>query len=316
MGPEYPLVSAIVPNWNGRKHVLALLRALEALEYPKERLEVIIVDNGSTDGSAEAVEESFERMRGMGFGRLLLIRNRDNEGAPAAYNRALAEVSAASKYIWKLDNDIVTPPNTLSELISAIEASRDIAGASGRYLNVSEQREDPVGAVFIRGLRRYTKMLRYRTYPDFKSFGQPLAMLSGGCCLFRRAVFDEVGRFDERFFLYFDDTEFCLRLVKRGYRFVAVPSVWIEHRGSASTTRIPHKRLYFQVRNLLLCGDSYFDGWERLLFHTMQILIFPWKLIRIILGYGLTHIVQSMRLVALGYMDFYRARWRTIDELR
>ncbi len=312
-----PLVTAIIVNWNGKEHTLRCLDSLAHLDYPKTALEILVVDNGSSDGSPDEIERWFGEHRHQNYRRMKLIGHTFNLGAPAAINSAIRQCDPHSSFIWKLDNDVIVPHDVLRKLVATLEArkSTPLGAVTCQYMNAYSGAEEPIGSVFCRGLQRWTKVLRAITYTQWRMESSELVMISGGCCLFPKEVFDHAGLFEERFFLYYDDTEFCMRLHKKGYRFSAAPDACIIHCGSASTNSTPGKRIYFWVRNLLLLGHTYFDGIELAFFHALQVVVFPWRFLRILqLGDGVD-LQTTIRMVIAGYVDFYRGRWRTIQEL-
>jgi hypothetical protein len=307
---ELPLVSAVIPNWNGKNQIVQCLRSITLLDYPKDRLEVIVVDNGSTDGSPETIEGELEQMRSRGFQRLRLIRNQANVGAPKAINQAIKEIDPATELIWKLDNDVEFSEETLWEYVKTLREGRGrrVAAVSGLLFNAFTGLEEPFGSVFLAIPRRWTLILELVDSRNYKNSDVELAALAGTCCLFDRRAVDAVGLYEERFFHYYDDTEFCLRLRKNGYNLEVVPSVRIKHHSDWSLHTITRARIYYGVRNLLLCGHLYFRGAERILFHSLQPMHFLWRFIRILTRFRTENILATARLVFVAYMDFYLGR--------
>jgi GT2 family glycosyltransferase len=288
------------------------LKHIDALRYPRRNIQLLVVDNGSNDGSQKAIRE-FLRRRGRGYLEARIIELPRNVGAPAAMNRALDQLRKAVEFVWKLDNDVEPGPGSLGALVSEMTKTNDrrIVGAVSRLLHGGAGKEEPVGAVLLSPPRLWTRMLDYVSYEEFmkRNPTKGLAMMSGGCCLFRREVFERCGYFDERFFLYFDDTEFCLRLHKRGLRFVPVADEFVIHHGSASTSSVPSVRLYYWVRNHLLLGSCYFEGIERYVFFGFQVILLPWKYVRILLALGGNNRLIGTRYFVRGIMDFLRGRY-------
>lgn len=317
---SFPVVAAIVLNWNGKEHILRCLKRIDALEYPRKSIQLLVADNGSTDGSQKAIKEFLKR-RGRGYLEAQIIELPGNIGAPAAMNRALHQLRTTVEFVWKLDNDVEPQPGSLGALVAMMEGTKDrrIVGTVPRFLHSGTGKEEPVGAMVLSPPRLWTKMLDYVSYEEFVRRNPPkgLAMMSGGCCLFRRNVFEQHGYFDERFFLYFDDTEFCLRLHKRGLRFAPVADEFVLHHGSASTSSVPSVRLYYWVRNHLLLGSCYFEGVELLVFYAFQLILLPWKYVRIVKALGGNNRFVGTKYFVRGIMDFLRKRYgETPVELR
>ncbi len=104
---HFPFVSVVFPNRNGKDDTLECLNSLRKLEYPKNRLEIIISDNGSTDGSQKAIKELFSTMKNERWYNLKLIENKQNLGPCVARNKGIEKANKRYKYIWLMDNDIV-----------------------------------------------------------------------------------------------------------------------------------------------------------------------------------------------------------------
>ena len=230
-------VSVCVVNWNCRDHLRACLRSLRS-RLQKMRLEVIVVDNASTDGAPDMVARRFPRVR--------LIRNGDNVGFARANNQA-AEV-ARGRYLFFLNNDTIVPPGTLRELLDYAEAHPD-AGLIGPALRdgrgrtqVSCRLRPTVGALLHRTmLLRWTGLFR-RAYRACRGRGldlgrtQPVEVLMGAALMVPRSVFVECGRWDEGYTFGGEDIDLCTR-VGRAHRVVYHPEVSVTHFGRVSSRR-------------------------------------------------------------------------------
>jgi len=313
------MVAAIIPNWNGRDFILDCLKSLSELRYPPERLQIIVVDNGSSDGSQEAIRRVFIDMEHAGYEHLQLIENAVNLGAPAAYNQAIQCVHPECEFIWKLDNDVTFDSQCLTELLNIYDrdGNINIGAVGGKVLNVRTGGEDPIGARLKTPPRLWAKIVDYvysgQAEPQL-SHAEEVDMVSGSCCLFPKCAFDANGLFDERFFLYYDDTEFCLRLKKNGWRLFVVTDALVYHHGYTSTTLIPACRLYYWLRNHLLLGKCYFAGVERLLFYLVHVLNLPWKFLRIVHRYADGQYALVAKTMFRAYCDFVVGRFGPCPE--
>src|SRR5438876_12244162 len=110
-------VSILTVNWNGRRTVQEWLKHIAAIEYPRQRLEIVIHDNASTDGSQEILREALAAMRGDGWRRLVLIEATEHPGLRGAYNNAFAATSPDSEYLLQIDNDVRLDPSALRRLV-------------------------------------------------------------------------------------------------------------------------------------------------------------------------------------------------------
>lgn len=241
-GQEYPLVSIIFPNWNGKEDTLKCLRSITGLDYPKKQIAIIIADNGSSDGSIEAIREQFSKMRD--FKRLKLIELGRNTGATGAYNAALLE--AKTDYIFRLDNDVILEKNSLAELMKVITRYVEIGIVGSPIFLMNEDR------LYSSGGR--TKLWQAMLY----NAGDPdrlkeVDRVSGCAMLFRKEVVNKIGFFDEDYFFYMDDPDWCFRAKKAGFKIVYVPTAKVWHKLSASVgTHTSPPVYYYTFRNRVL----------------------------------------------------------------
>lgn len=236
-----PRVSIIVVNWNGLKHTLPCVDSLLQSDYPD--LEVIVSDNGSTDGSAEMVEAKFPQVR--------VVRNGANLGFGAAVMTA-AKV-ATGDYFAVLNNDVEAAPDWLSELVRVARTEGFAATAS---LLVFEQ--DPTmvnaagGDMNFGGLGWPRAYRRPRT--DVSREPHEVAFCAGGVTLYERRAFEEVGGFDPAYFLYVEDSDLSWRLRLAGHRCGLAPNAvlkhdWDFHRNPRKLYHIQRNRIIMVIRN-------------------------------------------------------------------
>lgn len=277
-----PVVAAIILNWNGRDHLLRCLRSIEGLDYPKKCLQLIIVDNGSADGSQRTVREFLKR-KGRRYLKALLIELPRNIGAPAAMNKGLEALHASAEYVWKLDNDVLFGPDYLAILIQLLSSEQDVGAIGGRLVDEGG-RDQPSHAVLRKPPRRWTGILEYHVVDPNEVCDTDVIL---GCsCLFRKEVFRSHGTFRECFFLYYDDTEFCLRLRKYGWRLIISPAAEATHLGYSSVGKGSRVRLHYMTRNKILLGRAIFSGPSKAMFILIQIVALPWYLLRTSLEYS------------------------------
>jgi GT2 family glycosyltransferase len=207
-----------IPNFNGAVRLGATLRSLGEQSRP---VDVVVVDNGSSDGSEELVREEFGEVAWLGLG--------SNLGFGPAINRAAAERPADPVIL--LNNDAVAEPRFLEALLDAhATGAETVAG-------VLTQERDP-------GLIDSAGVVADRTLMGFDYLhGEPLAAAAGaaaplgptgGAALYARSAFDAVGGFDERIFLYYEDLDLALRMAANGARCQLAPDAHAVHAYSAS----------------------------------------------------------------------------------
>jgi len=230
--------SAVVVNWNGRDFVLEAVESLLRQDFPS--LEVVVVDNASTDGSDARIDERFR-------GRVRLLRNDRNLGWGAANNTAIRATSAP--YVILLNSDARAEPAFARELIAAAEHDARVGMVAAKVLEHERPGViDTVGhSLYADGLNRG----RGRLEEDRGQYdGEREALFpSGAAALYRRTMLEEIGLFDESFFLYGDDAELGLRARLAGWRCALAPRAVARHRYSASAGAYSSLKAFHVERN-------------------------------------------------------------------
>jgi GT2 family glycosyltransferase len=229
---------AVVVNWNGREFVLEAVESL--LRQDVSSLEVVVVDNASTDGSDACIEERFPS-------RVRLLRNDRNLGWGAANNAAIRASSAP--YVILLNSDARAEPAFARELIAAAAADARVGMVAAKVLD----HERP-GVIDTVGHRLYADGLnrgRGRLEEDRGQYDAEREALfpSGAAALYRRSMLEEIGLFDESFFLYGDDAELGLRARLAGWRCALAPRAIAYHRYSASAGAYSSLKAFHVERN-------------------------------------------------------------------
>lgn len=191
--------------------------------------QVILVDNGSTDGTAQAVAARFPGVE--------VIRVPENQGYAAGNNRGL--VQARGEAVILLNSDVEATPEALQALVDYLNAHPDVAAVSAGLRTPDGQPqafafgdEPAPGYLLRRGLGR---LLGRAPLHDW-AVDHPVDVdwVSGACLAVRRQALEQVGLLDEGFFLYFEDVDWCLRMRRAGWRVVYNPSIQVIHLGGAS----------------------------------------------------------------------------------
>jgi GT2 family glycosyltransferase len=265
-------ISVVVVTWNRRDLLRACLQSLNGQKL-EQRFEVIVVDNGSDDGSAEMARREFSEEAAF---RLKLIRNQVNVGFCAGNNQGFA--ASDSEFVAVLNNDAEPEPDWLSALVRAFEGRPEVGMAASKILVY----EDP---------RRIDKA-GHLIYPDGQNRGRGSGELDAGqydhveevlwpdgcAAMYRRAMLDQIGGFDEDFFAYADDAELGLRARIAGWKCLYMPAARVLHHRGATLGLRSGRRLVLIERNRVLLAAK----------------LFPWSLLWLNGAYYLTRLAAGL----------------------
>jgi GT2 family glycosyltransferase len=225
-------LSFILVNWNTKGHILEALRSIADTVH-EYRHEIFVVDNGSADGSPEAIRGAFPRV--------CLIRNERNVGFARAVNQALAQ--ARGSYCVLLNSDARLLEGAIKTLAVFMEENLDVGIAGGELMNEDGSRQNsiaPFPSLATELLnKRLLRIIFPHRYPGKeRDYPCPIDVdsLVGACIIVRRQAIDEVGMFDEGYFFFMEETDWCLRMKKQGWRISFVSGARILHRQGASAS--------------------------------------------------------------------------------
>lgn len=227
MKPERT-VAVVIPSWNS----LALLpRCLESLR--DQGLEVLVVDNGSSDGTVAYLERE-------GVPHVALP---ENIGFARAMNLGVARVRAGA--VLALNADTVVEPGAVATLLTALEADPSLAAVQPRILQLQEGERDAVRARLYsagQGLTADGRGVELGAGGEQSPADLAPREVFGACgaaCLLRRELFDQLGGYDERYFAFYEDVDLNVRARIAGWRFGYVPDAVVWHLGNASWMAAP-----------------------------------------------------------------------------
>ena len=265
-------ISVVVVTWNHRDLLRSCLQSItrQKLEQP---FEVVVVDNGSDDGSPEMVLREFPENPAF---RLTLIRNQVNVGFCAGNNQGFA--ASDSEFVALLNNDAEAEPDWLAALVRAFEGRAEIGMAASKILvHEDSRRIDKAGHLI---------------YPDGQNRGRGSGELDAGqydrieevlwpdgcAAMYRRAMLDQIGGFDEDFFAYADDAELGLRARIAGWKCLYMPGARVRHhRGATLGVRSERRLVLIERKRVLLAAK-----------------LFPWSLLWLNGAYYLTRLAAGL----------------------
>jgi hypothetical protein len=239
-----PILSILIVNWNTRQLVLDCLRSLEAAAIAVPH-EIIVVDNASADGSAEAIASEFPGVT--------LIRNAENVGFARANNQAYEASRGAD--VLLLNSDTLVAPGQLEKLVSFLDA-HPRAGIVGPKLLNPDGSFQLSATPFIQPWDVYYEYARFprtlqpraqkaprRLYPFEPWRAMAVDYVIGAVFLIRRAVIDQIGLMDDQFFMYGEEQDWCWRAKEAGWEVWFDPEAEVTHLGGQSTAQVPYRML-------------------------------------------------------------------------
>ena len=232
-----PLASIVIVSWNGRQYLEPCLNAVAAQQGVEA--ETILVDNGSTDGTAAFVRERFPWVR--------LVALPENRGFAGGNNAGVRE--ARGRFVVLLNNDTAAEPDWLAALLRGREAGGPNALASSRIVYMHNPRViDSAGDGLLRwggAFKRHHGASIESATDSREVFG-----VCGAACVIPRAVFEELGGFDEDFFASHEDVDLSYRARLLGYPSLYVADSVVRHHGSATLGRVSEFAVFHGQRNL------------------------------------------------------------------
>ncbi len=215
-----PHVVVVLLNWNNSRDTNECLESLKALDY--EDWNVIVLDNASMDGSVERIRDKFPDVEIMELGQNLGFAGGNNAGIRAALERG-------AEYVWLLNNDTTVDAGALRAMVEAAEADSQVGAVGSAIYNAAEpERLGAWGGGHVNFL-----LGRSRHYLSPVSV-EKIDFLTAASLLLRRSVLESLGLLDDRFFMYWEDADYCFRLRLAGWRLAVAGNskVWHKEQGS------------------------------------------------------------------------------------
>ncbi len=239
------MVTIIIVNWNGQKYLSGCLNSLKNQVY--QDFEIVMVDNGSVDGSIKFVQKHFPEVK--------IVQMPKNVGYSAGMNAGMER--SESKYVIALNNDTTVEPYWLREIVQMAESNQKIGSCQPKILQMKNKKIiDTVGLALNWEGDAY--QLGFQE-TDIGQYGLSKEVL-GACSasvLYRRSALEQIGGFDPDFFAYYEDVDVALRLRKAGWKCMFVPSAVVYHYGSATagvdsplkTYLLERNKYYYKIKN-------------------------------------------------------------------
>lgn len=294
-----PRVQIVIPNWNGRHLLPRCLAALADLDY--ESLTVVVIDNGSTDGSVGWLKARAAHVR--------VLTNSENQGFAYAVNQGIRQGDA--RYVVTLNNDTEVGTEWLESLVEVAETDRAVGMVASKMLFADRPRViNSAGICVDRAGIAWDRLGGTRDDPQASETEEVFGPCAGAA-LYRRAMLDEVGLFDEDFFAYLEDVDLAWRARRAGWRCLYAPKARVLHHHSATGKEgSPFKSFHLGRNKMWLLAKNY-------PFHRL------WRYVPLVLLYDMLAVIYALaargdvhalrgRLVGLSS---WREMWRKREDL-
>ncbi|MDE6627133.1 MAG: glycosyltransferase family 2 protein [Lachnospiraceae bacterium] len=285
-----PKVGIVIVNYNGLNYQNEAIRSIKEQTY--SNYEIIVVDNNSTDGSIKELKKEFEDVH--------VIETGDNLGVAAGNNIGiLYALKLGAEYVMLLNNDIILSTDLMEILVEKASEQvitvpkifyydkKKIIWSAGGYVDWKTGTPHHIGLNQCDG-----STFRLERYVE----------IAPTCCmLIHKNVFKHVGKMDERYFMYYDDTDFCVRANLKGYKILYVPSAVMWHKVNSSSGGLDSKiTRYYCARNILYFMDKYKykikDTKRERLKCEIKYILENWM------------VKKNVRYSLVGFIDYFRGR--------
>ena len=235
MTEDYPKVSVVVINARGKEWLGKCLKSLVKTDYPD--FETIVVDC-QTPQIEEWIAERFKGVK--------LVHLEEDIGPSASHNVGVAKADPSSEYLAFLDNDTTVEPSWLKELIKIIHNDKETGIVQAKILKMGRENLLDHTGLAIDTLGTWCTTLNMKE----ENFNEVLEIFAASlaACIVKRDVFNKAGGFDDDYFIYDDDTDFCWRARLVGYKVVFVPSARVSHSGQIAKG-VKARKLFHGVKN-------------------------------------------------------------------
>ena len=232
-------LSVVLITWNKKDLLRSCLKSLDKQNY--KNFQTILVDNGSTDGTLAFIEKYYPKIKVFSF--------KKNLGFPKAANEGIK--ASQSEYVILLNNDTIVDEDFVENLLKALDTHKECCGCTSKMIDFFNRdilasagdMMNDVGQSFPRGLS-----------DSIDKFNKPeeVFLITGGASIFRKKVFEKIGFFDEDYFIYGEDGDWCFQAQLAGYKFWYEPKAIVYHHCKATTKNMSKIIDYFQFRNMTI----------------------------------------------------------------
>jgi GT2 family glycosyltransferase len=296
---SFPAVLVAILNYNRKDDLLKCVCSVLKQDYPN--CAVVVVDNKSSDNSMRALIDNYGD-------RIGVISNERNLGTAGGYNVCIGEALRRKvQYVLLLNNDVVLEKDTLSELVK-VATHLPKMGLLGPKVYFRDSGEIwSCGGTVNSWLGKTSHITE-----ELSRAPKAVDYIPGAAMLISLEAVEEVGNFDEHYFMYWEDVDYCTRMKRCGYENVVVTQSVVHHRVGCVEGQYTPLTTYYPLRNRFLYAEKHIRKREKPIFHFYSAILLFQKLSAIVLGRIFKHRPDSpgrMKAVFMAYWDWLRGRY-------
>lgn len=257
---SWPLVSVVIVTFNGKEFLQSCLNSVVKSDYPD--LEILLIDNGSSDGSVELIKKLFRN-----YPCIKLICNKKNLGPAAGRNIGVG--AARGKYVAFLDDDTEVDPNWLTEAVNVMESDPSIGAAQSKLLLIDQRNKFDYAGDYLSQYGFLVQRVNFEEVDDgqLDEVVEIFSTKSAGMIV-RRDVLLNIGGFDEDYFIYMEETDLCWRIWLNNYRVIFIPMSIVYHafgrKSKLTSTRTKFLTKYLGTKNYITTMIKNLGTWNLL----------------------------------------------------
>ena len=306
-----PIVIVLL-NWNGKRDTIQCLRSLELVRGP--HFQPIVVDNGSTDGSIEEIRGAFPTIPIFAMGANLGFAAGNNYGIEWALRKH-------AEWILLLNNDTTVAPDVLTEFLAAAKERPEAKILGAKILRMNDpERNDHLGGKWQPELGEFVSLAAGEVDTPYYDM-EPVDYVCGAAMFIHRSVPEAIGLLEPRFFLFWEETDYCFRAKREGFEVWTAPRARVWHKVSSSFSGGKPHMHYFWWRSRLLWLSRNCTRQERKVLYKAVVLPELWKAARHYCLRGLQNFVtrtqdpkkiervRRHKAACIGALDYFRKRF-------
>jgi GT2 family glycosyltransferase len=296
-------ITIIIVSWNSKDYLAQCLASIHA-SAPRRSFKIVVVDNGSSDGTVAFLQAHYPEIR--------CLENKENRGFAAANNQAIR--LANSRYVLLLNPDTLVRTGALDAMAEMLDGDESVWAVGPSVLNADGTRQQTgvryptnwnvfVESFFLDRLFPNTRLFgRHKEFYEDATKPRAVDYVQGACLLVTSRAIQSVGILDERFFMYFEETDWCYRMTHAGGRVCYCPAARVVHFGGNAVGHFDEQRLVYYHRSLLLFYRKHYSAADR---GVLRFILWIRSLVRILVWGGVYLLRPSIRAEALSSIRGY-----------